>query len=130
MAKVVLSAGYGAGFCNTNEQVYNWLKEHGGENLITVYESSSWGVMYHFARESLRYNDLVIQCIEELGVQKTGYEIEEYDETKYDAEINEYDGLESLDLIPLLDVELMTTMTAVELAAYLDDLGVKHNYGR
>ena len=54
MAKVVLSAGYGSGFCNTNEQVYNWLKAHGGENLITVYESSSWGVMYHFARESLR----------------------------------------------------------------------------
>ena len=86
--------------------------------------------MYHFARASLRYNDLVIQCIEELGVQKTGYEIEEYDETKYDVEINDYDGLESLDLIPLLDVELMTTMTAAELAAYLDDLGVKHNYGR
>ena len=71
MAKVILSAGYGSGFCNTNEQVYNWLKEHGGENLITVYESPSWGVMYHFARESLRYNDLVIQCIEELGVPVT-----------------------------------------------------------
>ena len=61
-------------------------------------------------------------------LRKIGHE--EYDETKYDVEINEYDGLESLDLIPILDVELMTEMSAEDLAAYLDEKGIKHNYGR
>ena len=130
MTKVVLSASYGAGFDFTNELVFNWLNEHGGEGLVITTPSVTFGCWYRFARPSLRYNSLVIQCIEELGKENTGYCVEEYDETKYDVEINDYDGLESLDLLPILDVELMTTMTAAELADYLDERGVKHNYGR
>ena len=130
MAKVVLSASYGAGFHFTNELVFNWLNEHGGEGLVTITPSTTLGDWYQFARPSLRYHHLVVQCIEELGRDATGYEVAEYDEVHYDVEIEEYDGLESLDLLPILDVELMNTMTAAELAAYLDEMGVKHNYGR
>ena len=129
MAKVVISNSYGAGFNFTNELVFNWLNEHGGEGLVVVTPSNIFN-WYQFARQSLRYHPLVIQCIEELGRDATGYEVEEYDETLYDVEINDYDGLESIELIPILDVELMTKMSAEDLAAYLDEKGIKHNYGR
>lgn len=129
MAKVVISNSYGAGFHFTNELVFNWLNEHGGEGLVVVTPSNIFN-WYQFARQSLRYHPLVIQCIEELGCDATGYEVEEYDETLYDVEINDYDGLESIELIPILDVELMTKMSAEDLAAYLDEKGIKHNYGR
>ena len=129
MAKVVISNSYGAGFNFTNELVFNWLNEHGGEGLVVVTPSNIFN-WYQFARQSLRYHPLVIQCIEELGRDATGYEVEEYDETLYHVEINDYDGLESIELIPILDVELMTKMSAEDLAAYLDEKGIKHNYGR
>ena len=130
MAKVVISKSYGAGFHFTNELVFNWLNEHGGEGLVVITPSITLGGWYQFARPSLRYHPLVIQCIEELGRDATGYEVEEYDETLYDVEISDYDGLESVELIPILDVELMTEMSAKDLAAYLDEKGIKHNYGR
>lgn len=130
MAKVVVSKSYGAGFYFTNELVFNWLNKHGGEGLVIITPSTTLGDWYQFAHPSLRYHPLVIQCIEELGRDTTGYEVEEYDETLYDVEISDYDGLESIELIPILDVELMTTMTAEDLAAYLDEKGIKHNYGR
>ena len=129
MTKVVISKSYDAGFHFTNELVFNWLNEHGGEGLVTITPSATLGDWYQFARPSLRYNPLVIQCIEELGYDATGYEVAEYDETKFDIEIGDYDGMEWIDLVPILDVELMTTMTAAELADYLNEMGVKHNYG-
>ena len=129
MQKVVISKSYGAGFCFTNEKVYNWLNEHGGEGLVLVTPSTTLGIWYRFARTSLRYHPLVVQCIEELGWDETGYDVVEYDETNYDVEINDYDGLESLKLVPILDVELMLTMTPEQLASYLDEKGIKHNYG-
>ena len=130
MTKVVISKSYGAGFHFTNELVFNWLNEHGGEGLVIITPSTTLGDWYQFARPSLRYHPLVAQCIEELGHDATGYDIAEYDETKFDVEIGDYDGMEWIDLIPILDVELMTTMTAAELADYLEEKGIKHNYGR
>ena len=130
MTKVVISKSYGAGFHFTNELVFNWLNEHGGEGLVIITPSTTLGDWYQFARPSLRYHPLVVQCIEELGRYETGYEVAEYDEVHYDVEIEEYDGMESIELIPILDVELMTTMTAAELADYLDEKGIKHNYGK
>lgn len=130
MQKVVISKSYGAGFHFTNELVFNWLNEHGGEGLVTTTPSLTHGDWYRFTHPGLRYHPLVIQCIEELGCDATGYEVEEYDDTKYDCWIDDYDGLESLELQPILDVKLMLTMSEEELAAYLDDLGIKHNYGR
>ena len=61
---------------------------------------------------------------------KTVFCVEEYDETLYDVEIGGYDGEEWIELVPILDVELMTEMSADELADYLDEKGVKHNYSR
>lgn len=130
MTKVVISKSYGAGFHFTNELVFNWLNEHGGEGLVITTPSLTQGDWYQFARPSLRYHPLVIQCIEELGRDATGYEIAEYDEVHYDVEIEEYDGMEWIELVPILDVELMTEMSAEDLAAYLDEKGIKHNYGR
>ena len=130
MAKVVISKSYGAGFHFTNELVFNWLNEHGGEGLVKISPSTTFGNWYQFARPSLRYHPLVIQCIEELGCYETGYEVKEYDEFLYDVEIEEYDGMESIELIPILDVELMTEMSAEDLAFYLDEKGIRHNYGR
>lgn len=130
MQKVVISKSYGAGFHFTNELVFNWLNEHGGEGLVIITPSTTLGDWYQFARPSLRYHPLVAQCIEELGRDATGYEVAEYDETKFDVEIGDYDGMEWIDLIPILDVELMTTMTAAELADYLEEKGIKHNYGK
>ena len=129
MQKIVLSNSYGAGFCFTNETVYNWMRDHGVECLIETY-GSTWGETYRFKGEHLRYNSYVIQCIEELGSEKTGYTVEEYDDTKYECWVNDYDGLESLELQPVLDVKLMLTMSEEELAAYLDDFDIKHNYGK
>ena len=130
MKKVVISKSYGAGFYFTNELVFNWLNEHGGEGLVKITPSTTLGNWYQFARPSLRYHPLVIQCIEELGRYETGYEVEEYDDIHYDIEIEEYDGMESIELSPILDVELMTEMSAEDLAFYLDEKGIKHNYGR
>ena len=131
MTKIVLSKSYGAGFAMTNETVYNWLKERCGEDLITITPSPTFGgSWYSFSRPNLRWHPLIIQCIEELGEEQTGYIVKEYDDALYDIEIGDYDGMEWIDLIPILDVELMTTMTAAELADYLDERGVKHNYGR
>ena len=130
MTKVIISTSYGAGFHFTNELVFNWLNEHGGEGLVIAMPSLTQGDWYHFARQSLRYHPLVVQCIEELGRDATGYAIAEYDEILYDVEIKDYDGLEWIELVPILDVELMTEMSAEDLAAYLDEKGIKHNYLR
>ena len=130
MQKVVISTSYGAGFYFTNKTVYNWLNEHGGEGLVVKTPSLTPSTSYRFAHPNLRHHPLVVQCIEELGCDATDYEVEEYDDTKYDCWINDYDGLESLELQPILDVKLILTMSEEELAAYLDDLGIKHNYGR
>lgn len=130
MTKVVISKSYGAGFNITNELVFNWLNEHCGEGLVIKIPNIILGDWYQFARPSLRYHPLVIQCIEELGCDATGYDVAEYDEVHYDVEIEEYDGMEWIELVPILDVELMTAMTAAELADYLDEKGVKHNYSR
>ena len=129
MTKVVISDSYGAGFYFTNKTVYNWLNEHGGEGLVVTTVSLTPGTSYRFAHPDLRCHPLVVQCIEELGRDATGYKIAEYDEVHYDVEIGDYDGMEWIELVPILDVELMTTMTAAELADYLDEKGLKHNYG-
>lgn len=130
MTKVVISKSFGSGFGPTNKTVYDWLNQHGGENLVKELKTVFLGNCYQFAHEGLRYNNLVIQCIEELGYEQTGYRVEEYDEMYYDVEIDNYDGKEWIDLVPILDVELMTEMSAEDLAAYLDEKGIKHNYGR
>ena len=78
MTKVVISKSYGAGFHFTNELVFNWLNEHGGEGLVIITPSTTLGDWYQFARPSLRYHPLVVQCIEELGRDMTGYDIAEY----------------------------------------------------
>lgn len=129
MTKVVISKCYGAGFHFTNELVFNWLNTHGGEGLV-ITTPGLHGDWYQFARPSLRHHPLVIQCIEELGRDMTGYEIAEYDEILYDVEIEDYDGMEWIELVPILDVKLMTEMSAEDLAAYLDEKGIRHNYGR
>lgn len=130
MAKVIISKSYGAGFYFANKKVYDWLITHGGEDLVLKQSNNNNCMLCRFASEDLRYHPLVIQCIEELGRYNTGYDVVEYDEVQYDIELGDYDGMEWIDLIPVLDVELMTTMTAAELAAYLDDKGIHHNYGR
>ena len=128
MAKIVISRSYGAGFYFTNETVYNWLKEHGAGGLINIRHSDWITPWYNF--NCYRDNETLVECIEELGRDETGYDVFEYDETLYEYQINDYDGMEWVELIPILDVELMTEMSAEDLAAYLDEKGIKHNYGR
>ena len=90
MTKIVLNYRYG-GF-GLSVEAENWLAERGVEDP------------YRFYAHNERINPLLVECVEELGTAADGsyahLSIEEFDEEFYDYTISEYDGVESLNLIP------------------------------
>lgn len=122
MTKIVLNYRYG-GFGLSNE-AENWLTSHGVEDIYTFYPHKN------------RTNPLLVKCVEELGAAADGsyahLSIEEFDEEFYDYTISEYDGVESLNLIPKIRrsqlAKFMETGDFNSLMNYLKKMGVNVCY--
>ena len=113
MKKVVLNycfGGYGL-----SEEAYEFLGLPWDE----------FGYEYEHDRE----NPKLVECVETLGEKANGYcaelGVEEYDDYNYTYIIDEYDGSESLVLIPIVHKSKIETMTVDEIVAYLTSLDIR-----
>ena len=131
MKTVVINSCYG-GYGNISKEAYDYLIQHDASHLVRKYDNlfGRDEVSYHIDEE-YRDHPVWVSCVRELkekaGASASKYELYEYDETKYAYNICEYDGLESVELIPILDVIKMSTMTIDEWKEYLDSKGYLHN---
>ena len=120
MKKVVINACYG-GF-GISEQAKEDLAKKKGMSVddISIY-------LFDMDRDD---TDL-ISLIEEKGVEYVNGElssltVEEYDEEKYSYSINEYDGWESLELIPIVsEKKIAECASSSEIMDYLESLGIE-----
>ncbi len=79
-----------------------------------------------------RTDPIAIEVLEEFGSDFCSDEyselvIEEFDDEKYDLDIDEYDGSETLELTPVVNINtLMGLSTADDVAEYFESLGVRY----
>lgn len=114
MKKVVLNCCYG-GF-SLSKEAYEYMG----------LEWDGYGYAFKYDRE----NPKLIECIEALGSKANGrcssLCIEEYDEENFDCYIDEYDGSESLELIPVVsEKRLGECRTTSEIIEYLKSLDIR-----
>ena len=113
MKKVVLNSCYG-GF-GLSKEAYEFL-------------GIPWdGYGFHY-RENERDDPDLVKCVETLGEKANGHcaelEVYEYDDYNYTYSISEYDGLETLKLIPIVHISKIKTMSTDEIDEYLTSLGI------
>ena len=77
-----------------------------------------------------RENLKLIKCVEKLGDKASGccanLYIDEYDEANYDYYIDEYDGKESIKLIPVVSEKRLTECKNTrEIVEYLRSIKIK-----
>lgn len=118
MAKIIISNEYGAGFCYTNELVYEWMEAAYPGQTKVIKDQNDW---YRF--NCLRDDEQIIECLQVLGVQQTGYEVVEYDAENFYPAVSDYDGMESVDFIPIINVNRIANCSAEEIQLYLEGLG-------
>lgn len=113
MKKVVLNGCYG-GF-GLSEKAYKFLG----------LEWDGYGYDYMCDRE----NPKLVECVETLGDEASGscarLYVEEYDDEKYDYMISNYDGIENLELVPIVHRGRLETSSVDELVSYLTSLGIQ-----
>lgn len=85
---------------------------------------------YGFKFSGDRDNPKLIHCVETLGDKANGscasLYIEEYDEENFDYYIDEYDGNEDLELIPVVsEKRLAECKTTSEIVEYLKSLDIR-----
>lgn len=113
MKKVVLNGCYG-GF-SLSEKAYNFL-------------NIAWdGYGYDFMND--RENPKLVECVEKLGEDANGscanLYIEEYDDENFIYEIDDYDGCESLILIPVVSEKRLVNCNSIyEIVEYLKSLNI------
>ena len=128
MKKILLSGCYGGGFGNITKEIYDRYKELGGDLIKTMkYNSDLFGCSYY---HSDRTDDILIQVIEEFKSKNLpicGLDIEEYDDENFDYEISDYDGMESLELVPIINITKLQSLNSTEeIKEYLDFLNIKY----
>lgn len=150
MKKVVVNACYG-GYGWSNTAINEYLKRKGIKHKYTIESGSSywpcpeeeclhtetgqilvekegiWTPFFGFEIE--RDDEVAVSVLEDLGSKACSniysqLRIEEYDDTKYTYEVDEYDGLERLILIPIVTEDFLRSHTTDEIVAYLDEVGV------
>ena len=120
MTKVVINDCFG-GFGSFSEEAVKLYKELGGQAEVRG--------DHIFAIE--RTDEILIQVIERLGSKANGeyssYAIEEVPDD-FDWSIDEYDGIESLILIPILDITKLISLSndREALKKYLEDMNVRY----
>ena len=120
MTKVVINDCFG-GFGSFSKEAIKLYKELGGK--AEVRED------HIFAIE--RTDEILIKVIERLGSKANGeyssYAIEEVPDD-FDWNIDEYDGSESLVLIPILDINKIISLSndREALKKYLEDMNVRY----
>lgn len=129
MKEIVVSNSYGSGFYFANRMIYDWMNEHGCAELIEQEEGIITSCVYYYFNCS-RDNEILVECVKELGEELTGYRVVEYDDNLYTYEIDEYDGLESLRLIPIINIDKIMTMSKDEIIEYFNSLDIVHNYSQ
>lgn len=115
MKKVVINSCFGG--CGLSREAYEYL-------------GKPWdGFGYVYNDYSCREDLKLIECVETLGCKANGdcaeLEVVEFDDYNYTYEISEYDGYESLVLIPLVHKSKIETMTVDEIVEYLTSLDIK-----
>lgn len=115
MKKVVLNNCFG-GFC-LSPKAYEFL-------------GLPWDGFGHAEEYDRRRDDpKLVECVEVLGEEANGWcaelVVEEYDDYNYTYGIGEYDGLESLNLSPIVHVSKIKTMSTDEIVEYLTSLGIQ-----
>lgn len=114
MKKIVLNGCYG-GF-SLSKEAYEYM-------------GLEWDG-YGFKFEGDRENPKLIDCVEKLGERANGrcanLFIDEYDDENFDCWIDEYDGVESLMLEPVVsEKRLAECKSATDIIAYLKSLNIK-----
>lgn len=115
MKKIVINECYG-GF-GLSKEAYEYM-------------GLTWdGYGYAFSNDEERESEKLISCIEELGYKASGcfakLEIKEYDDENYIPYITEYDGFESLKLMPLVrEKKLRECNSTSQIINYLKELGI------
>ena len=121
MTKVVINDCFG-GFGSFSKEAIKLYKELGGKAEVKE-------ECHIFAIE--RTDEILIQVIERLGSKANGeyssYAIEEVPDG-FDWSIDEYDGIESLILIPILDITKLISLSndREALKKYLEDMNVRY----
>ena len=120
MTKVIINVCFG-GFGSFSEEAIKLYKELGGKVDVN-------GEPVFTCR---RTDEILIQVIERLGSKADGeyssYEVEEVPDG-FDWSIDEYDGAESLVLIPVLDITKLISLSndREALKKYLEDMNVRY----
>lgn len=82
------------------------------------------GYQYLYSRD----NPKLVECVETLGGKASGtfadLYIEEYDDYNYTYSIREYDGSETLELIPVVHKSKLEIMSVDEIVEYLTSLDI------
>ena len=128
MKKILLSGCYGGGFGYINKEIYSRYKELGGDLTKTrEYNSDLFGSSHYHTD---RTDAILIQVIEEFkskNLSVCGLDIEEYDDENFDYEISDYDGMESLELVPIINLTKLQSLNSTEeIKEYLDFLNIKY----
>ena len=87
---------------------------------------------YLASRLYVRDDPKLVECIEVLGEEANGLcadlVIVEYDDLNYRYDIDNHDGLESLVLVPIVQMSKIVGKTADEVSEYLRSLGIHTDY--
>lgn len=119
MTKVVINVCFG-GYGSFSEEAIKLYKELGGQAEVRK-DRILVG----------RTDEILIQVIERLGSKADGeyssYEIEEVPDG-FDWDIDEYDGAESLVLIPIVDITKLISLSndREALKKYLEDMDIRY----
>ena len=137
MKKIVLNGCFG-GFSLSKEGTLAIL-ERKGIGVVKVEEdrygyftihASNGEEYYSHSFDDIRDDEDLVAVVEELGEKANGscasLYIDEYDEENFDYYIDEYDGSENLDLIPVVtEKRLSECKTTSEIVEYLKSLNIQ-----
>lgn len=115
MKKVVINSCFGG--YGLSKKAYEFLGK----------EWDKYG--YAYAGYVCRSDPKLVECVETLGEAANGecaeLKVVEYDDYNFTHQIDEYDGLESLMLIPQVHKSKLETLTTSEITEYLTSLGIQ-----
>lgn len=123
MAKIVINACYG-GYGGTTRKAADKYFELSGKRLMTI--GSPMVEEAYFAPDD-RSDPAWIKTIECIGEDAndsgTDYVVYEYDAERFSCEIREYDGLETVELRPIIDFNKIYGRDPYQVWAYLVGFG-------
>ena len=119
MQKVILNKCYG-GYGWSNDAVAEYLKRKSPKSDIVKGNNGVFlNGCFFYDGNITRVDPVAIELLEEKGSdfcsgQFSELAIEEYDDQYFDFEIDEYDGIESLRLIPKLSEEQIRSCDSID----------------